>query len=277
VTHGGGGGAVWLGMLGAQWLSLCTALFTLALLSESFLGHYRSGFAVKMQYSPFVIGLALVIALALAVAAPRYMWTPLVLRVAGWSAIALSIVGFGFHYYFGIIEKPGGHRWLLHHLMYHAPLLAPLGLAAAGGMALIVDASLRGAALFGAFPPARAMTVVVAVTLLGLLVQVAIYHYRGAFKNPVMYAPLAISLATVGIAAWRLQAQSPLSVRAYDVALWVVFLLGFSGWGWHLRGLDRMMGGLYVALPNVLEGPPPIAPLLFALLAAQGIVGEHLL
>jgi hypothetical protein len=38
-----------------------------------------------------------------------------------------------------------------------------------------------------------------------------------------------------------------------------------------------MMGGLYVALPNVLEGPPSVAPLLFALSAAQGLVGATLL
>jgi hypothetical protein len=271
------GGDVWLGMLGAQWLSLCTALFTLALLTEAFLGHYRSGFSVKMQYSPFIVGLSLVVALSLAIATPHAEWTRLVLSVTGWAAIALSMIGVGFHYYYGIIEKPGGHRWLLHHLMYHAPLLAPLGLAVAGAMALIADASLGVTTVLGVFSPAGMTVLVVVAALVGLMLQVAVLHYRGAFKNPAMYAPLLIALGAVVAAAWRFFAPSATSAAVYDASLWIVFLLGFSGWGWHLRGLDRMMGGLYVALPNLLEGPPPTAPLLFALLAAQGIVGEKLL
>jgi hypothetical protein len=264
-------------MLGAQWLSLGTALFTLALLSEAFLGHYRSGFAVRMQYSPFVVGLALVGALVLAVVAPGFDWTLPAMRTTAWLAIGLSIAGVGFHYYYGIIEKPGGHRWLLHHLMYHAPLLAPLGLAVAGAMTLVAAASFSATSWLGLAPPPRATAIVVAAALLGLTLQVGVLHYRGAFKNPVMYAPLVISFGAASGAVWHLCAPSPTSARVYESSLWIVFLLGFSGWGWHLRGLDRMMGGLYVALPNLLEGPPPIAPLLFALLAAQGIVGEKLL
>lgn len=271
------GGDVWLGMHGAQWLALSSALFTLALLTDAFLGHYRSGFEVRMQYSPFVLGAGLLAAFAIALVAPGSSWTRPLLRITGWAAIGLAVTGVAFHYYYGIVEKPGGHRWLLHHLMYHAPLLAPLGLAVAGAMALIADASLGGTELLGIASPARATLVVVAAALIGLMAQVAILHYRGAYKNPAMYAPLVISIGAAGVALWRGAASSPASIRTYEIALWVVFLTGFSGWGWHLRGIDRMMGGLYVALPNVLEGPPSMAPLLFALVAAQGLVGEKLL
>ncbi|MGH7445807.1 MAG: hypothetical protein ACREKM_13065, partial [Longimicrobiales bacterium] len=271
------GGAVWLGMHGAQWLALCSALFTLALLTDAFLGHYRSGFEVRMQYAPFVLGPGLVAAFALALVAPGFGWTRPLLRVIGWATIGLAVIGVAFHYYYGIIEKPGGHRWLLHHLMYHAPLLAPLGLAVAGAMALIVEASLGGTTLLGIASPAHATLAVVVAALVGLMAQVAILHYRGAYNNPAMYAPLVVALGAAGIAIWRGAASSPVSIGAYESALWVVFLTGFAGWGWHLRGLDRMMGGMYVALPNVLEGPPAMAPLLFALLAAQGLVGENLL
>jgi hypothetical protein len=271
------GGDVWLGMHGAQWLSLCSALFTLALLTDAFLGHYRSGFEVRMQYSPFVLGAGLVAAFATSLVAPGFSWTRPLLRVTGWAAIGLAVTGVAFHYYYGIVEKPGGHRWLLHHLMYHAPLLAPLGLAVAGAMALVIDASLGGTTVLGIASPARWTLGIVVAGLIGMMAQVAILHYRGAYKNPAMYAPLVISVGAAGMALWRGAASSPISIRAYESALWVVFLLGFSGWGWHLRGIDRMMGGLYVGLPNVMEGPPTMAPLLFALLAAQGLIGETLL
>jgi hypothetical protein len=270
-------GTVWLGMLGAQWLALSTVLFTLALLADAFLGHYRSGFAVRMQYSPFIVGGVLAVALAAAVVTPHDRWTGGLLRVAGWSAIAIAVIGAGFHTYYGIFEKPGGAKWLLHHLMYHAPLLAPLGLAVAGAMALVIDAALGGTRWLGLASPAMATAILVAITSVGLMPQVAALHYRGAFNNAAMYAPLVVALGTAGAACWHLGAASTPSRRGYEIALWIMFLVGFAGAGWHLRGYDRMMGGLYVGLPNVLEGPPPFAPLLFASLAAQGLVGANLL
>jgi hypothetical protein len=270
------GGEVWLALRGAQWLSLCAALFTLVLLTESFLGHYRSGFAVRMQYSPFVVGIVLIAAFAAALVAPELEWPTGLLRILGWTSIGLSVVGVAFHYYYGIIEKPGGHRWLLHHLMYHAPLLAPAGLAVAGAMALVVVASLGATTPFEV-TPSRWTLIVVAVASIGFALQIAVLHYRGAYRNPFMYLPLVVSLGAAGIAMWRAAVPSLLSARVYQAALWGMFLTGFIGWGWHLRGLDRMMGGLYVALPNVLEGPPPMAPLLVALLGAQGLIGENLL
>lgn len=271
------GGTTWLGLLGAQWLMLCSALLTLVLLAEAFLGHYRSGFAVKMQYSPFVAGLGLVAAFTFALAAPHGEWTRVSLRVAGWLAITLSVVGVGFHWYYGVIEKPGGVRWLLHHLMYHAPLFAPLGLAVAGGTALIADGSLGARPVIADVTPSETSAMLTAAAMVGLMIQVALLHYRGAFKNPVMYAPLVVPFLAVGGAAWHLVEWSPRSADVYVAGLWATFLLGFSGWGWHLRGLDRMMGGLYLSHPNLLEGPPPVAPLLFALVSACGIVGVKLL
>lgn len=270
------GGSTWLGLLGAQWLMIWGTLLTLVLLMEAFLGHYRSGFTVRMQYSPFVVGLGLLGAFTCGIALPRAEVTRLAFRIAGWSAILLSAVGVGFHWYYGVVEKPGGVRWLLHHLMYHAPLFAPLGLAVAGGVALIAEASLGGHAVIGNLSPPRFSVILTAAALSGLMIQVAILHYRGAFKNPAMYAPLIVPLFALGAALWHLVWTGG-SGNAYVAALWLTLLLGFGGWGWHLRGLDRMMAGLYVSHPNLLEGPPPVAPLLFALVAAVGIVGARLL
>ena len=59
--------------------------------------------------------------------------------------------------------------------------------------------------------------------------------------------------------------------------LWLTFLIGFAGLGMHLRGLGRQMGGLYVFLFNLLEGPPAWAPALFTGFAAVGLVTVHLL
>src|SRR5687768_7680640 len=183
---------MWLGWRGAQWLALCGALAVLVALAEAFLGHYRSGFAVRMQYSPFVVGLGLIVAFIGAIAGPNAPWVPPLLRSAALIAIALSVIGVAYHWYYGVIEKPGGFRggWLLHHLMYHAPLLAPLALAFAGVLAAIVSASLVGRPVLGGIGPSRATAMSVIGAAAGLMLQVAVLHYRGAFKNPVMYAPI---------------------------------------------------------------------------------------
>jgi hypothetical protein len=45
----------------------------------------------------------------------------------------------------------------------------------------------------------------------------------------------------------------------------------------HLRGFDRQMGGLYIGLFNWLEGPPAFAPMLFAAVAAVGLIAVYML
>jgi len=271
------GGAVWLGMRGAQWLAICGAVFIAALLWESLLGDLRRGFGTRMQYLTYVLGVALLASLALTAALPHSYWLRLVLQTAGWAAIVLAVIGTAFHYYYAVIRKPGGRRWLLYNLMYHAPLFAPLGLATAGATGLIVAASLAGNDVAPHVNPSRATAIVVAASLVGLMMQIAVLHYRGAYNNPLMYAPLVLPLGAVVGGIWIAAAASPMVSRVYVVGLWITFLTAFVGLGMHLRGLDRMMGGLYVALPNVLEGPPPVAPLLMALLALQGIIGVRLL
>ena len=64
---------------------------------------------------------------------------------------------------------------------------------------------------------------------------------------------------------------------AVTALLWATFLVGFVGLGMHLRGLDSMMGGLAVALANVLEGPAMTATSLFSGFAAAGLVALYLL
>jgi hypothetical protein len=40
----------------------------------------------------------------------------------------------------------------------------------------------------------------------------------------------------------------------------------------HLRGIDRQMGGLHLLQPNLLQGPPPLAPAVYAGFAVIGLL-----
>ncbi len=111
---------------GFQWLALVAALLAIVIVAEAWLGHYRSGFPLRVQHVPLVIGGILAIASVAVAAAPANAWVHGGLRVTAWIAIPIGVVGVGYHHWFGVIEKAGGYRFLLHYLMYGAPQLAPL-------------------------------------------------------------------------------------------------------------------------------------------------------
>ena len=270
-------GTPFVGLYPFQWVALMTAALTLLLMADALAGHYRSGFAFRAQYAPFISGGLLITSAVATVIAPGAAWVNTALRVTGWAAVASGAVGFAFHHYYGIKKKPGGYKWLLHQLMYGAPQLAPLGLAAAGALALIADRGMTGQANFGGINVRAALFVFVAIALVGAILQAGILHYRGAFNNPAMYAPFVAPLLAVLASLWMAFAPGRAASLALAVLLWLTFLTGFVGLGMHLRGLGRQMGGLYVALFNLLEGPPAFAPALFAGFAAIGLIALYLL
>jgi hypothetical protein len=266
-----------LGWDGFRWLNVLAGGMALLVMVDAFVGHYRSGFAVRAQYAPFASGAVIVVAMGLAVIAPERVWVLQTLFVAGALGVVLGVIGAGFHHYYGIATKPGGYGWLLHHLMYHAPPLAPLALSAVGGLSMLAAEGLLGVdRLFGVRLRTLALALV-AAALAGAAVQATILHYRGAFNNPLMYAPLSTPLLAAAAVPWVIMTRGHVAVASVTTLLWATFLVGFVGLGMHLRGFDRMMGGLRVAVPNVLEGPAVTAPALFSGFALAGLVAVVLL
>jgi hypothetical protein len=270
-------GAPFIGLYPFQWIALVTAALALLLAGEALVGHYRKGFALRAQYAPLVSGGALVVSAVGAAAAPGAAWGRAALSAAGWLALLTGGVGFAFHHYYGIARKPGGYGWLLHHLMYGAPQLAPLAFALVGLLALVTARGLAGAGSVAGVGVRAALFGFVAVALAGAILQAGILHYRGAFNNPLMYAPMTAPLLTVCASVWTAFMPGRVASLALAALLWLTFITGFAGWGMHLRGLGRQMGGLYVTLFNLLEGPAPFAPGLFSGFSAVGLVTIYLL
>lgn len=270
-------GAPFIGLHPFQWIALLAAATTLLLLADAFAGHYRSGFALRAQYAPFLSGGLLIVSAATACVAPHAAWANTFLRGTGWLAVGSGIVGFGFHHYYGVAKKPGGYGWLLHYLMYGAPQLAPLALSWTGALALVAARGLAGETSFFGLNLRAALFALVAAALAGAVLQAAILHYRGAFNNPAMYAPLTAPALAVVACAWAAIAPGEVALTVLAPLLWLTMLIGFAGLGMHLRGFGRQMGGLYVTVFNWLEGPPAWAPALFTGFAAVGLVTVHLL
>lgn len=260
-----------------QWIALLVALLTMLVLIDAWAGHFRRGFIHRAQYAPFISGGILILCTMAAAIAPHTNAVEVALRGAGWLAIAAGLIGFGLHHYYGVIRKPGGYRRVLNSMMYGAPPLAPLALTAMGVFALIISQGLLGATQLAGVPIRTALLATVVVCLFGAIAQAALLHFRGAFNNPLMYAPLTVPVLTVLVGIWMMAEPGPAARITLGGLFWLTLLTGFVGLGMHLRGFDRQMAGLYVALFNWLQGPPAMAPALFAGLAAIGLVTTGLL
>jgi hypothetical protein len=270
-------GAPFIGLYPFQWIALVVASLTLMILADAFAGHYRSGFVFRSQYIPFISGALLIVSALAAVVKPQAASANLALWVASWLAIISGLVGFGFHHYYGIVKKPGGYKWLPHYLMYGAPQLAPLALAVTGVLALVAANGLANEVSVAGMSLRPALLSLVAITLAGATLQAAILHYRGAFNNPLMYAPLTVPVLAVVMSIWMIVGPNDIVFLALTILLWLTFLIGFVGLGMHLRGFSRQMGGMYVTIFNWLEGPPAFAPALFTGFAGVGLIAAYFL
>lgn len=266
-----------LGLDGFRWLELVAAVLTLMLLADGFAGHYRSGFRVRMQYALFPVGLALAGAAMSLAAIPGSAWIRAAVEATGWLAIALGVVGLAFHHVYGVTKAPGGYRMLLHHVMYGPPQLAPLGLTAAGMLALVSGRGLAGRAPMAEADARPILLAWTAAVLIGLVLQTGFLHFRGGFNNPFMYLIFTAPVAATGLSAWCAWRPDSAALPWLIGSLWTTFVMGFVGLGMHLRGFDRQMGGLYLTVFNWLEGPPAFAPGLLSATAAVGLIAAYLL
>lgn len=259
-----------------SWVALLAAALAALLLADALAGHLVRGFERAAQYLPFAVGLPFVAA-AVAAAAAGPGWTTGVLRVAGWLLAAAGLVGAGFHHVHGMARKPGGYRWALHHAMYGAPPLAPLGLSLAGIVGVVAAAGIAGEPRWLGLALRPLLLLAVALGLAGALLQAALLHLRGAFNNALMYLPFTTPLLAAALAAGAAAAPGPMLLAATAALLWLTALVGFIGLGMHLRGFDRQRGGLFLPLFNWLSGPPAMAPSLFVALAFLGLTAIHLI
>jgi hypothetical protein len=216
-----------LGLGAFQWVALIAALLTLVVLVEAWIGHYRSGFPLRAQYAPFASGGLLIVAALAIVVTPSAAWAQAALRTVGWIAVVTGLVGVGYHHWYGIAEKAGSYKWLLHYLMYAAPQLAPLALSMVGALGVVAAQGAAGRSAVLGVELRSALLGIVAVGSLGAIAQAAILHYRGAFNNPVMYAPLTVPVLAAMASGWMSAAPSaapPVLARAFFV---LTILTGF--------------------------------------------------
>ncbi|HYZ30884.1 MAG TPA: hypothetical protein VE684_01225, partial [Crenalkalicoccus sp.] len=117
---------------------------------------------------------------------------------------------------------------------------------------------------------------ITATGLVGSSAEAALLHFRGAFHDPFMYAPIALPPVAAGLLAdaTRRPRRSRWLARQW---LRLIAALGFLGMGFHAYGIHRNMGGWRNWRQNLLAGPPLPAPPAFTGLALAGLAALSLM
>ena len=246
---------------GVQGLGAGAAILCLSVALDSGIEHYRARFHDPLMLAgptAAVAGLAAATAIAFRPERANASGVKLTLAVTA----AAGAVGLGFHGY-NILKRPWGLSDL--NLFYAAPAGAPAALTLAGGLGLLAGQISSSGTAQSRKDLARVGAATAVVGLLGTAAEAGLLHFRGAFQNPVMYAPVtlppAAAIATGAAILWSRSAP------VAEPLLKATAVLGIAGPLFHAYGVHRNMGGWRNWSQMVLQGPPIPAPPAFLGLA----------
>lgn len=260
----------------ARRLNRATGVLATSVLLDSAVEHYRGSFRNPAMFVPLIVS-----ALTLGISAHGTADDKPVAHRArqviyGVGAIT-GLLGTGFHIY-NVVKRPGAASW--QNLFYGAPIGAPMAILLAGLLGSAAEAVRDNpphrARVLG-LPAGRLLSAVSGLGLLGTTAEAALLHFRGAFHDPAMFAPVTIPPAG---GVLLLNAAYGAKDRNRWLARWwlrLVAWLGLAGVGFHVWGVQRNMGGWRNWRQNLLNGPPIPAPPSFAGLALAGLAALGLL
>jgi hypothetical protein len=248
----------------ARGLAAGAAVLALAVALDSGVEHYRGRFSNRAMFVAPTVSILTVAAATHALL--RTQRTSPSARAIFATAIATGAAGLAFHVY-DVGKREGGFDWL--DIFYAAPLGAPAALSLAGIYGLAAQGFAAGeTGLFGS-NAARLLVPLVAVSLAGTVCEAGLFHFRGAFQNPIMYAP--VTIPPLAAAATALAAVSPAAVPTARHLLRATAVLGLAGPIFHAYGIHRNMGGWRNWSQTILQGPPLPAPPAFLGIALAGL------
>ena len=248
----------------AQALGAGAAILCVSVALDSALEHYRGEFKDRAMFVGPTMALLGVGAASYIAFRPERANDTLP-KAALLTVGATGLIGLGFHAY-NILKRPG--ELDAENLFYAAPFGAPAALTLAGLYGIIAGEMLSGRSYVRTRLP-KHTAALIAFSLMGTVAEAGLLHFRGAFQDPAMYAPVTIPpLAALSIGA---SALSPRATAIAEPLLKATAILGIAGPIFHAYGIHRNMGGWKNWSQMILQGPPLPAPPAFLGIAAAGL------
>jgi len=261
----------------ARRLNIGSALLATSVLLDSAVEHYRGSFRNRAMFTPLVVS-SLSLAMNAHGTTDREPATHQARQAVSVTTAATGVAGLSFHLY-NVLKRPGRLAW--QNLFYGAPLGAPVAILLAGllGTAAetVRDTPRRERPRLLGLPAGRALAGLSGLGLIGSSAEAALLHFRGAFQNPAMFAPVTLPPVAAGLllnSAFVPKRDNRWFTRAW---LWLTAGMGGAGVLFHAWGIHRAMGGWRNWSQNVLDGPPLPAPPSFTGLALAGLAAIRLL
>ncbi|MGH2447718.1 MAG: hypothetical protein ACRDFS_03835 [Chloroflexota bacterium] len=261
--------------------------------------HYRAGYGLQVMYTPVLVSPLLLIAGVWSFFSRRA--ARVFLPIVSVLTIVDGLVGLYFHVR-NIARRPGGWRLPVVNAVMGPPLFAPVLFTISGYLGLIASLlrrsdepgdvpevpawlprvpggfaddleSIEHEVREGRFQQQLALAAGLAALFSGI--ESWYSHYKNAFDHRVEWTPLAITplVVVAGLGAAR---SSLVAKTLLPLASLLAIVDGTLGFYFHVRGMLRRPGGIRLGIYNLLYGPPPFAPLLFAASGFMGVLASLL-
>ncbi len=235
------------------WIELFVLANFAALVLDVFLAHSENQFRREAEYVPLYFSIAATVALLVLIPA-RHRWPAAwrdVGHLIGWSAILLGLAGVILH-----LDSRFFYERTIRSLTYAAPFAAPLAYTGLG-LLLLVNRLVE---------PDHEWAQWVLLLALGGFIGNFVFsltdHAQNAFFNPLEWVPVASSAFAIGflVVPFLVRVTMPY-LRVCAVTLVIQAGVGILGFVLHLWADLAQPGS--TLLERVLNGAPPMAPLLF--------------
>lgn len=271
-------------------LLLLVAFTEIGLGVETFLAHLISGSIKPGESVPVVagpvFGVLLLIALALRVRARRpVLIASLIVIGTGLASVAVGVIGTAFHWARAVPPASfpvSGIQW--DWIVFAPPIAGPLSFAGVGLLAIIAlledtnpetgQLTLPGVITFNTpLGQTKQFFWLVAFGLYAATLSAFLDHARTNFESFWVLVPVV--LGVFGAVVTTLMAVYSTHRRSdYFIFFWamvLMILMGILGLGLHINA-DLPEGGAGLQMERFIRGAPVMAPMLFAIMGAFGLV-----